>query len=246
MPYKGGVRFRGWRGEGATSDTRVFRQLGALCGLSPRARCVRTCSGSVTTQGLIGPRQCGPARWCLPLRPTTSAPWTRFSRLNTRPVRTPVNASPISLQLQAHDSGSMWVAIPSSYGTFIRNTLPVSTGALATWRRFRCCGLRQRPLLLRSFALCLDVPLSPASSPSPCAVSKTRILGSAGFVERVLAEHAAAARPPVDLGVSSNGALSGGNAAVGPARLGALRSRIRRDRACPRRVAPLNLRECGA
>jgi hypothetical protein len=25
--------FRGWRGEGATSDTWVFRQLGALCGL---------------------------------------------------------------------------------------------------------------------------------------------------------------------------------------------------------------------
>jgi hypothetical protein len=52
-----------------------------------------------------------------------------ISRLNTRPVRTPVNASPPASRPSAHDSGPVWVATPSPYETSIRNTSPVSTGA---------------------------------------------------------------------------------------------------------------------
>jgi hypothetical protein len=52
-----------------------------------------------------------------------------LSRLNTWPARSPVNASLADLQLQPHDSGPMWVANPSSYGTLIHYFLPVLTGA---------------------------------------------------------------------------------------------------------------------
>jgi hypothetical protein len=64
---------------------------------------------------------------------------------------------------------------------------------------------------------------------------------------RFFAPRGAGARPGAVLSLGSRGsrsvierggALSGGNAAVGPARLGALRSRIRRDRVFPRIVAP--------
>ncbi len=48
-----------------------------------------------------------------------------LSRLNTRPARTPVNAS----RTAAHDSGPVWAANPSPYDSFIRNTSPVSPGA---------------------------------------------------------------------------------------------------------------------
>jgi hypothetical protein len=52
-----------------------------------------------------------------------------LSRLNTSPARSPVNASLTTLQLQPHDSGPIWVANPSSYGTLIHYFLPVLTGA---------------------------------------------------------------------------------------------------------------------
>jgi len=67
----------------------------------------------------------------LPSSSTTSAPRsTRFrgawiSRLNTQPARPPANASRAQLPAPAHDSGSLWVANPSTYETFIHNTLPV-------------------------------------------------------------------------------------------------------------------------
>jgi len=48
-----------------------------------------------------------------------------ISRLNTRPARTPVNASPVSLRTPTHDSGPSWAANPSTYDSFIHNTLPV-------------------------------------------------------------------------------------------------------------------------
>ena len=59
------------------------------------------------------------AGWCLPLLPTASAPrrWV-LSRLNTRPARTPVNASTPPLQATPHDSGPVWVANPSPYLSF--------------------------------------------------------------------------------------------------------------------------------
>ena len=69
----------------------------------------------------------------LPLSSTASAPRRArssrhgacLSRLNTQPARTPVNASPTPLRTVTHDSGPMWVASPSTYETFIHNTLPV-------------------------------------------------------------------------------------------------------------------------
>jgi hypothetical protein len=74
---------------------------------------------------------------CLPLSSTTSAPRSghrlrdggSISRLNTRPARSPVNASPSPLRTKVHDSGSVWIATPSLYETFIHNTLPAFTGA---------------------------------------------------------------------------------------------------------------------
>jgi hypothetical protein len=55
--------------------------------------------------------------------------FNRISRLNTRPARTPVNASAVTLLPPPHDSGPMWFAKPSSYDSFIHITLPVLTGA---------------------------------------------------------------------------------------------------------------------
>jgi hypothetical protein len=77
-------------------------------------------------------------QFCLPLSSTASAPRSghrlrdggSISRLHTWPARTPVNASPSPLPTKMHDSESVWVASPSPYETFIRNTLPAFTGAL--------------------------------------------------------------------------------------------------------------------
>jgi hypothetical protein len=52
-----------------------------------------------------------------------------ISRLVTQPVRSPVNASTPPSRAAPHDSGPLWFAIPSTYETFIHNTLPVLTGA---------------------------------------------------------------------------------------------------------------------
>ena len=58
---------------------------------------------------------------------TASAPGISFlSRLNGWPARSPADASPTSLRLPAHGSGPMWVASPSSWGTFTSYSLPVS------------------------------------------------------------------------------------------------------------------------
>src|SRR3989454_4990581 len=62
----------------------------------------------------------------LPLLLTASALWSEcLSRLNTRPARPPVNVSPSPLRTPTHDSGPVWVAGPSPYDSFIRNTSPV-------------------------------------------------------------------------------------------------------------------------
>ncbi len=52
-----------------------------------------------------------------------------FSRLNTQPARTPVNASTAPLPMLPHDSGPVWLARPSPYETFIHNTSPALAGA---------------------------------------------------------------------------------------------------------------------
>lgn len=58
-------------------------------------------------------------RWTecgLPRTSTASAPRSKFlSRLDTRPVRIPVIASPLPLRATTHDSGPLWAANPSTY-----------------------------------------------------------------------------------------------------------------------------------
>jgi len=71
----------------------------------------------------------------LPLTPTASAPrrsagWQRLlSRLNTRPARSPVNASPLPSRATTHDSGPLWAANPLTCDSFIHYTSPVYPGA---------------------------------------------------------------------------------------------------------------------
>ncbi len=68
--------------------------------------------------------------WGLPLLLTASASRSEFlTRLNTRPVLSPVNASSPPSRAAPHDSGPLWFASPSTYETFIHNTSPVLTGA---------------------------------------------------------------------------------------------------------------------
>ena len=55
----------------------------------------------------------------LPHSPTRSAPRRKLlSRLNTQPAHTPVNASQPWLPTTAHDSGTLWLAKPSTFKTF--------------------------------------------------------------------------------------------------------------------------------
>jgi hypothetical protein len=69
------------------------------------------------------------ARCGLPLLLTASAPRSVLSRLNTRPARAPVNASPLPLRTTTHDSGPLWAANPLTYDSCIHYTSPVYPGA---------------------------------------------------------------------------------------------------------------------
>src|SRR5467141_5315569 len=65
-------------------------------------------------------------RWGLPLSPTASASRRKvLTRLNTRPARSPVNASTPPLRAAPHDSGPMCVATSHSYDFCIHYTSPV-------------------------------------------------------------------------------------------------------------------------
>src|ERR1700739_594521 len=69
-------------------------------------------------------------RWGLPhLLPASASRSEFLTRLNTRPARSPVNASTPPLRAAPHDSGSIWVANPLPYYFFIHYTSPVLTGA---------------------------------------------------------------------------------------------------------------------
>jgi hypothetical protein len=98
-------------------DSRISRFPGMVCpsvhGVSDRAG-----AGYVSRWRRI---QCG-----LPPLLTASAPRRHgLSRLNTRPARTPLDASAASLRTTPHDSGPVWVANPSPYDSFIHYTMPV-------------------------------------------------------------------------------------------------------------------------
>ena len=72
-------------------------------------------------------------RYCLPTisRASASRSTCRLrsrahsSRLHTRPVRPPVNASTPPSRAAPHDSGPSWFANPSTYDAFFHHTLPV-------------------------------------------------------------------------------------------------------------------------
>src|SRR5258707_9194701 len=66
------------------------------------------------------------SRWGLPLLLTASASRSNcLTRLNTRPARSPVNASTPPLRAAPHDSGPMGVPVPHSYDFCIHYTSPV-------------------------------------------------------------------------------------------------------------------------
>ena len=66
------------------------------------------------------------SRRSLPLLLTASASRRKLlTRLNTRPARSPVNASTLPLRAAPHDSGPMWVAKPLTYDFCIHYTSPV-------------------------------------------------------------------------------------------------------------------------
>jgi hypothetical protein len=69
-------------------------------------------------------------RWSLPHTPRASASRSNcLTRLNTRPARSPVNASTPPSRAAPHDSGPMWVANPLSCDFFIHYNLAGLTGA---------------------------------------------------------------------------------------------------------------------
>src|SRR6266853_47776 len=79
-------------------------------------------------------------RWSLPLSPTASASRSKsLTRLNTRPVRSPVNASTLPLQAAPHDSGPMWVANPLSCDFFIHYNLAGLTSAQEKENEHQVC-----------------------------------------------------------------------------------------------------------
>ena len=59
-------------------------------------------------------------------------PFAIISQLNTRPARTPVNASMAASRLATHDSGPGWIATPFLYDSFIHYSTPVYPGALSS------------------------------------------------------------------------------------------------------------------
>jgi hypothetical protein len=67
---------------------------------------------------------------------SVGVPEVLFSRFNTQPMRTPVNASPKPSRVPAHDSGTVWFARPSLAETCTLYSLPVS--------RRTHCQLKQR------------------------------------------------------------------------------------------------------
>ena len=97
-------------------------------GLSRFPRAVLRCMHGVSDRaGFLRASRWRRAGCGLPPTSTASAPRCAayVSRLNTWPARSPVNASPAQSPAPTHDSGSLWVATPSMFRTFIYCTAPV-------------------------------------------------------------------------------------------------------------------------
>ena len=82
--------------------------------------------GSTTAPGRLGARAGAPCRVAFHSTHSVGVPRVLFSRLNTQPMRTPVNASPKPSRASAHDSGTVWFARPSLAETCTLYSLPVS------------------------------------------------------------------------------------------------------------------------
>ena len=98
--------------------------------ISRFSRRLRPCMLGVSD--LAGYQRSLPERYvdcCLPPASTGSASRTKpFSRLNTQPALSPVNASPGESLHPTHDSGPLRLASPLTYDSFIHNNLPVYPG----------------------------------------------------------------------------------------------------------------------
>ncbi len=91
-----------------------------------RARCFRTCSGSVTARDSVAPRDIGAPHGAFRFLLQRPASRSEFlTRLYTRPAHSLVNASTPPSRAAPHDSGPMWVATSHSYDFFIHYTSPV-------------------------------------------------------------------------------------------------------------------------
>jgi hypothetical protein len=82
--------------------------------------------GSTTAPDRPGARAGAPVRVAFRSVHSVGVPGVLFSRLNTQPRRTPVNASPTPSRGPAHDSGTVWFATPSLEETCTLYSLPVS------------------------------------------------------------------------------------------------------------------------
>ena len=86
--------------------------------------------GSTTAPGRPSARAGAPGHVAFHSKHSVGVPEVLFSRLNTQPMRTPVNASPKPSRASAHDSGTVWFAIPSLAETYTLYSLPVSRRTL--------------------------------------------------------------------------------------------------------------------
>ena len=82
-------------------------------------------------------RGCGIARVAFPLSGQGRHTEVVISELNGWPACTPVNASAGASPPPPHDSGPVWLAGPSPYGSFIRYSMPVYPGAFPDPK---CCS----------------------------------------------------------------------------------------------------------
>ena len=82
--------------------------------------------GSTTAPGRPGARDDAPVHVAFRSMHSVGVPGVLFSRLNTQPMRTPVNASPSPSRGPTHDSGTVWFARPSLEETCTLYPLPVS------------------------------------------------------------------------------------------------------------------------
>src|SRR5713226_131013 len=94
--------------------------------------------GSTTAPGRAGARDDAPVHVAFRSKHSVGDPGVVFTRLNTQPMRTPVNASPSPSRGPTHDSGTVWFARPSLEETCTLYSLPVS-------RRTPCHGNGRGP-----------------------------------------------------------------------------------------------------